>query len=98
MREREIIMKLILDIRILHYIIYFFTPDFCSSSYNQCFGGWWEDDEDLAGDNPAITETERPSLANGELTQKLLAIQSSQAEEELSEVHFGPDHRGTAQG
>ena len=84
MREREIIMKLILDIRILHYIIYFFTPDFCSSSYNQCFGGWWEDDGDLTGVHH-VTETERPGLVNGELSQKLRDIQSS-PEEEVSEV------------
>ena len=65
-------------------ITYFFSADFCSSSYNQCFGGWWEDDGDLTGVHHD-TETERPGLANGELSQKLRDIQSS-PEEEVSEV------------
>ena len=79
-REREIdrdIMKL----NVVHktIITYFFSADFCSSSYNQCFGGWWEDDRDLTGVIP-VSEIERPSLANGELSQKILV------EKELSEV------------
>ena len=72
-------------------IIYIFSPDYCSSSYNQCFGGWWEEEGDLTGDNPVLTETEK--MANG----KLLAIQSSQVEEDLSEVKIGTAKHGVEQ-
>ena len=83
-REREMI-KLLLSIKLIFLIIIisFFSSDFCSSSYNQCFGGWWEDDP--------LTETDRPGLANGELSQKLRASQSSPVEE-VSEVKIGTEN------
>ena len=77
-RDRE---RYFMKLNVVHktIITYFFSADFCSSSYNQCFGGWWEDDRDLTGVIP-VSEIERPSLANGELSQKILV------EKELSEV------------
>ena len=45
----------------------------------------------MTGDNPVLTETEK--MANG----KLLAIQSSQVEEDLSEVKIGTAKTGVEQ-
>ena len=45
----------------------------------------------MTGDNPVLTETEK--MANG----KLLAIQSSQVEEDLSEVKIGTAKHGVEQ-
>ena len=76
-RDNKTYISLYFSLKII--IIYFLSAEFCSSSYNQCFGGWWEDDRDLTGVIP-VSEIERPSLANGELSQKILV------EKELSEV------------
>ena len=78
---KRLVERDIMKLNVVHktIITYFFSADFCSSSYNQCFGGWWEDDRDLSGVIP-VSEIERPSLANGELSQKILV------EKELSEV------------
>ena len=75
------------------------STDLSQSSYNQCFGGWWDLEEfsDDKSDVGILSEeikdqsmTERPSLGNGKLTQELPGstyfIETSSTNEELDQV------------